>query len=239
MPYRDQEICPFCAESGLIQKEKLDGDPIKMGALPCFCVNTQSINERFPLLYTVSDPMKEDIYNIGKKYRLPSKKGVYRFKNCVFLGNEQKYLYLFKAICVGFYNYTDKFELLDGLQVVHNYHVEQIDDSHRTIYDLIDMDLFGLTFRNKTENKAVDKTVQDTIQNRLRYNKGTWVFCESMNNLENDKGCNKGTLEILNSGEFSICALSDPKVFDYKGFFDAQDQRIKQAVDLNRMLGSF
>ena len=233
MPYREHSKCPYCNDTGMKFHET--SSDIGVGALPCICVNALTINKILPLLNTVSDPPIEDILEIGKKYKILRRDSTYKFKSCIFFGNEKRFLYLFKSICVGYYNYTSKFELLDGLQVVHKYHVEQQEGIDRDIYTLINFDLLGLTFNNETENKAIDKTVHDTIQNRIRYDKGTWIYANSFMELRKNKGCSESTLEILtNNRLFEVFDLGDLKSFNYNGFEDLDAQNRRQTSDANR-----
>jgi len=237
MPYRNHDICPYCNDKGIIIKEDPSTrEKIKVKGIACMCQIALTVNKLFPILGTVSDPSIEDIVSIGKKYKLKTTDKTFKYKNCVFFGDERKFIYLFKSICLGSYYGTTKFELLDGLQVVHKYHVEQMDGIDRDIYSLINFDLLGLFFTNETENKAMDKTVHDTIEGRLRFGKNTWAYAKSPIDLKRNKGCNENTYTLLmDSNVFEIIDLNNQQSFDYSGYTNEFDTTRKNSSEINRI----
>ena len=237
MPYRDYKVCPYCNDKGMIIKEDLETkEKVKVKGITCMCQIALTVNKLFPILSTVPDPSIEDIVSIGKTYKIKTIDKTFKYKNCVFFGDEKKFIYLFKSICLGSYYGTTKFELLDGLQVVHKYHVEQMEGIDRDIYTLLNFDLLGLFFTNETENKAMDKTVHDTVEGRLRYGKNTWAFAKSSIDLKRNKGCNENTYTMLmDSNLFEIIDLSTQQNFDYSGYNSEFDITRKSSSEANRI----
>lgn len=234
LPYRNYKVCPYCNGTGgkIVAGKQYE---LGYGEKRCLCTLADIVNFKHPILKTVSDPIVEDVTSIGNKFRVIIDNEI-QFKNSIFFGDIRKFLYLFKTLYIAYHDIIkNKFELLEALQIVHNYHVEQVDGSDKDIYTLNVFNLVGITFINETENKAMDKTVHDTIQNRYLMRRGTWIYAKSLMDLKKHKACNEGTLKLLLEDKaFSVYDLDDPKYFSYKGFEDMSESSIKKASDLNR-----
>lgn len=227
MSYRGESPCPYCGDSSFLHIQgKPDREKGKLGEsiIPCCCTNAALINKRFPTLRTVSDPPASDFISIAKKFtEIRNDKRV--LKNCLFLGPEKRFFYIFKSLMLFYWNSVTAFELLDGIQVVHNYFVGK---DEKTLYDLQKYKLLGICFISVANNKAMDTTILDAITNRVRVDEATWIYAPDINALQQSKEYSEGVGELLKS-YFKKYDLS--KNFDYPGYGVTESKVIDKKRD--------
>jgi hypothetical protein len=213
MSYRGQTPCPYCGDSAFLHvQKKPDREKGKIGEsiLPCCCTNASVINKRFPTLMTVSDPPATEFIEITKRFtEIKDNKRV--IKNFVFYGPEKRFFYLYKSIMLYHWNSVTSFELIDGIQVVHNYFVGK---DEKTLYDLQKYKLLGICFISVANNKAMSTTILDTVKNRLRINAATWLYAQSPEDLRQSQEYSEELGEIVKT--FNVCDLN--KNFSYPGY---------------------
>lgn len=223
MPYRGEDPCPHCKNSGFLHiRMKPDPEKGKLGEAiqPCCCINAEIIKNKFPILGTISDPPPSDFISIAKTFT-EVKNNRRKIKNYVFYGSEKKFLYIYKSILLFYWNFTSLFELLDGIQVVHKYYTGQ---TNHTLYDLLRYELLSIVFTSVSNNQAMQPTILDTIKNRYRNEKSTWIYSTDESALKESQEYSDGLDEYLKS--FKTSDLS--KNFKYSGYSDAEESARKQ-----------
>lgn len=213
MSYRGQDPCPYCGDSAFLHLQtKQDREKGKIGEaiLPCCCTNASIINKKFPTLMTVADPPADEFISIAKRFTEVTGKER-SIKNLVFYGPEKRFFYLYKAMMLFYWNSVTSFELLDGIQVVHNYFVGK---DEKTLYDLQKFKLLGICFISSANNKAMTTTILDTVRNRLRINASTWLYAANPEELRSSQEYSDDLGEIVKT--FNVCDLT--KNFSYPGY---------------------
>jgi len=222
MSYRGVTPCPYCKDSSFLHiQTKQDREKAKIGEsiIPCCCTNAALINKKFPTLMTVADPPAEEFISIAKKLT-ETKNDKRQIKNYVFFGNEKKFFYLFKSIMLFYWNSVRSFELLDGIQIVHNYFVGK---DERTLYDLQRYKLLGICFISIANNKAMDTTILDAVRNRLRVGAATWIYAPSPEELKQSQEYSEELGQIIDT----FVKVNLDKSFPYPGFGATEEAATK------------
>ncbi len=182
----EEKVCKYCKGTGQIKiSEKKDFLFDKYGKLldeykyyTCFCVNNKLVSNSFNKLRGVPEIMLEDAKQAGK---------IAGFRNLLIYGSEQKFLHLVKSMMVLHANYHHTFELINGVELVQKYYVEQPQGVTRSLLDLEEKNLVIFIFDACNDNKAQSKAVFEVIKNRFRMNdyskdkkdkidRPTWIY---------------------------------------------------------------
>jgi len=231
MSYRGESPCPYCKDSSFLHIQgKPDREKGKLGEsiIPCCCTNAALINKKFPTLFTVADPPAKEFISIAKRFT-EIKEDKRSIKNCLFFGPEKRFFYVFKSLMLFYWNNVTAFELLDGIQIVHNYFVGK---DEKTLYDLQNFKLLGICFISVAKNNAMDTTILDVVKNRIRVNRATWIYAPDINSLQQSKEYSDGLGEVLKD-HFKKYDLS--KNFAYPGFGSTEELSVnrKRSAQIN------
>jgi len=225
--------CSLCKDTGQIRTlgrvRTFRGREIQEeDASPCVCVLNRQMSEKFEKLGGVPDALPEDSIKAAKRYSMdtfskltddekkdksPSKR--FQHRSLIFTGSESCFFYIMKSYFLFFYKYQ-RFEYLEGLQVVQKYYVEQPDGSHRTLYDLGNFDLLVLSFTSRPNNSAMQEVVLEVVKNRAALGKPTWIYCPTIEGLRISKEFSPPMDKYLEV--FDKCSVETK--FNYKGYFE-------------------
>lgn len=227
----NEPVCKYCGGTGQIRtkgrvKEFRGRKIYEEDASPCVCIMNKHLSERFKQLASVPDAAPEDAIKAAKRYARdtfkdmsdldramasPSKR--FEHRNLIFVGDETLFFYILKSYFLFFYKYN-KFEFLEGLEVVQKYYVEQHDGTHRSLYDLNKFDLLVLSFTSKPNNVAMQDNILEVIKNRSNLNYPTWIYTPTIEGLTIAKEYSEPLQQYITN--FNKCSVNNR--FDYIGF---------------------
>ena len=223
--------CPYCQDTGQIRtkgrvKEFRGRKIYEEDASPCVCVLNKYLSEQFRQFGKLPDATPRDAIKAAKRYATDTFKGLsdeakavtpsitrFQHRDLIFSGEEDLFFYLLKSYFLFFYKFQ-KFEFIDGLQVVQKYYVEQPDGEHRSLYHLSEFDLLVISFTSKPDNKAMQDTVLEVIKNRHNLGKPTWIYSPTVEGLRTAKEFSEPLGRYLEG--FGKCNSSTN--FNYEGF---------------------
>jgi hypothetical protein len=223
--------CPYCGDTGQIRtkgrvKEFRGRKIYEEDASPCICVLNKYLSERFNQFNGIPDAMPRDSIKAAKRYaqdtfknltdeQIKKKQASQRFqhRDLIFSGDEEQFFYILKSYFLFFYKYQ-KFEFLDGLQVVQKYYVEQPNGEYRTLYHLNEFDLLVLSFTSKPNNVAMQDVVLEVIKNRHNLGKPTWIYSPTIEGLRTSKEFSEPLGRYIEA--YGKCSVGNS--FNYEGF---------------------
>ena len=207
-----KKLCPYCHDSGQIKFKAKDranvaldkyGKPVEeYSYYTCLCVNNRAIALTYNKLSGMPDITLPEMIAAGN---------FAGFRNLVLYGNEKKFLHLVKATMVLHANYHHTFELLNGIELVQKYYVEQPQGIHRSIQDLEEKNLVVFMFDSAPDNKAQNTTVFEVIKSRNRMNnpakifnkervsRPTWIFTPSQEGITKSKEHSQDVATLLST----------------------------------------
>jgi hypothetical protein len=217
----NKKVCPYCGNSGQIKfisanrksiaVDKYNKPLVEYSYYTCPCVNNKVISETYNKLSGTPDVTLAEAIYAGK---------FAGFRNLVIHGSEEKFLFLVKATMLLHANYHRTFEILNGIELVQKYYVEQRPGTFRSLSDLEAKDLLIFLFDAAPENKVQNTTVFEVIKNRLRMNslekrlkkeevyRPTWVYTTSQESITKSKEYSSDAGQLLKT-HFTWLNLED------------------------------
>lgn len=175
--------CIYCNGTGLInvsyeEVDNMGHRSIYPYAEPCYCKINKSINSKFKILEAVGNADPKDADAIHK---------VYGLKNCIFYGEESKFLYIVKCLFLKGYMYKN-YLILEGGNIVEQYNVpKDITGEWLTTSYLNQYDVLVILFTTYANYNSLKDCVLEVIKNRLRLKKITWIYSISEETLRNSR----------------------------------------------------
>jgi hypothetical protein len=224
--------CPYCNDTGLInisyqEIDRMGHKSIYPYAEPCYCKINASINNKFKILEVVGDVHPKDSELVHKTLGSI---------DCIFFGEEQKFLYIVKSLFLKGFMYKN-YLILESSNIVEQYNVPRdTDGDWLTTSCLNQYDILVILFTTFAKYNSLKDCILEVIKNRYRLKKTTWIYSSSEDALKNSR---EYSIELENYFNY-YKKINLENITKLKGYNDKriQDIKIKKERHANDLLAN-